>query len=144
MGSLAVILLLFSSGVLGDLECWMGGCGTKGPGSEPDCSDDANPSLSKQQCPEKYKKCMKLTGYVESKPYRSFACVDGEWVLREMGVDPENGCYDITAKMNENPRAEKKVKDAEVCLCNTPLCNTATKKTVATTIFLFFLSTLVI
>ena len=46
--------------------------------------------------------------------------------------------------MNEDPKAEKKAKDVEVCLCDTPLCNTATKKTVAATIVLFFLSTLVI
>ena len=33
---------------------------------------------------------------VESKPYRSSGCIHGDIVSREMGVDPKNGCYDIT------------------------------------------------
>ena len=33
---------------------------------------------------------------VESKPYRSVGCIHGDIVSREMGVDPKNGCYDIT------------------------------------------------
>merc|ERR1719391_354689 len=154
MRPLAVILLLFSSGstdnffhrlnqdtsqrtgVLGDLECWKGICPEKF-GTNVTCPDDANPSLSKEQCSDQDKKCFKVTGYFGSEPAWAFGCLSEKDVLKQ-GYDFENGCSDVTDKIKEVNKKEE-LRDFELCFCDTPLCNTATKKTVAATIVLFFL-----
>merc|ERR1712116_17617 len=124
MRSLAVILLLFSSGVLGDLECWLGGCGEEGGA----CSDDAYPSLQKTNCSSNL--CGKSTGYYNDKLQRYFGCADDS--------HGSNGCWDEAD--------EEGYTDVENCVCDSPLCNTAASKQAFATLFafaLFFLSTFI-
>merc|ERR1711970_699692 len=121
MRSLAVIVLFFSSGVLGALECWGGGCGM-GDGA---CSEDDYPSLVKINCTENL--CGKSVGYYEDKLFRNFGCGDDShgW-----------GCWDAPD--------EEGMTDVENCLCDSPLCNTAASEQAFATLFafaLFFLST---
>merc|ERR1712228_436709 len=85
MRAFAVVLLLFSSGVLADLECWEGGCG--GPGEDP-CTD-SDPSLNKTICKAPVDMCAKAEGNINSASFKYWGC--------DMKENSETGCYDVTA-----------------------------------------------
>merc|ERR1711990_368542 len=123
MRSLAVILLIFSSGVLADFECWYGSCGT-GDGDDA-CADDTCPSLRNVTCASK--KCSKSTGYIGDSLIREFACA---------GESDGLGCSE--------PDMEG-ATDVELCVCDTNLCNGASKQAFASlfAFVLFFLAAVI-
>merc|ERR1719507_134735 len=149
MRSLAVILLLFSSGLDGtksrNLECYDGNCGENrrmgGFKFNDTCSDDAYPRLKKITCSSE---CLKIVGYDNSTLIRFFGCskkrmkkINGE----KFGI----GCSDGTDEAKADSHSDS-FANVEVCLCDTPLCNTASKKVFTTflAVVLFSLSTLII
>jgi len=120
MRSFAVVLLLFSSGVLADLECWEGGCG--GPGEDP-CTD-SDPSLNKTICKAPVDMCAKAEGNINSASFKYWGC--------DMKENSETGCYDVTDDLNDQLGNGLGIfSDVEGCFCDTALCNSATKQTFA-------------
>jgi len=107
-----VVLLLFSSGVLGELQCWEGLCYPGMSEFPQGCPTDPSSSLTKTTCSmaalNSTELCWSSVGYVNSSIEWYFGCepVPG-W--------NSTGCSDIA--------------DAdtgyymEVCYCDTPLCN---------------------
>jgi len=145
MRSLAVILLLFSSvfRTALTLECYEGNCGEiRALGLNDPCSDDAYPRLKNITCPSDATKCGKLVGYVNSTLFRSFDCSSPE--TDKFGI----GCSDRTDETNAAApdSVRGSIANVEVCLCDTPLCNTGSKKVFTTflAVVLFSLSTLII
>jgi len=142
MRSLAVILLLFSSGLGGtksrNLECYEGNCG-EGLGLNGPCSDDAYPRLKKIACRSDATKCVKMVGYENSTPVQLFTCATPE--MDKFGI----GCSDRTDEANSRSHSDR-YANVEACLCDTPFCNTGSKKVFTTflAVVLFSLSTLII
>jgi len=143
MRSLAVILLLFSSGFVAKsrgLECYDGACGMGTAfGLNGPCSDDAYPRLKNIACPTVATKCVKMVGYDNSRLFRWFTCAAPEW--NKFGI----GCSDRTDEAKAHSHSDS-FANVEVCLCDTPLCNAGSKKVFTTflAVVLFSLSTLII
>jgi len=142
MKSLAVILLLFSSGDA--LQCYKGACF---PGISP-CSDEM--SLQETTCPQGFM-CMKMTGLVNSQEMKTFDCIQPNANAQQLGIE-DGGCADPKEFMEDLGVGSMgaaflgQMSDMEMCLCDTPLCNTASKKAFATFLgfLLFFLLNFVI
>jgi len=144
-----VMLLLFSSGDA--LQCYQGQCS---PGASP-CSDEM--SLQKVTCPQGFTMCMKQTSLLnwrdEMHEMKTFGCAhpkDGP--AEQLGIE-DGGCADpkevLKNLLATQPNAGgpggigaallDQMSDMEMCLCDTSLCNAASKKAFATFFgFLFF------
>lgn len=115
MRSFAVALLLFSSGVLGDLECWEGMCGLGGEGN---CTDSV-PSLEKTTCPTTV--CAQAEGRFNSKPFKIWGCdLFGEEYS-------ETGCFGVTGDLNDLG-INGMFYDVDACFCDAALCNSNTTR----------------
>jgi len=107
-----VVLLLFSSGVLGELQCWEGLCYPGMSEFPQGCPTDPSSSLTKTTCSmaalNSTELCWSSVGYVNSSIEWYFGCEPlpgwnstgcSDW------IDIDMGYYE------------------EVCYCDTPLCN---------------------
>merc|ERR1711981_901589 len=125
MRSFAVALLLFSSGVLGDLECWMGGCGIsiEGAVEMPDCTD-SDPSLEKGTCPTNFL-CAMAEGNHNSSPFKYWGC--------DLVGGSNTGCFNVTGDLNSNDQLGGGFSNVEACFCDTALCNNPSNNGTTTT-----------
>merc|ERR1719295_403794 len=107
MRSFVVVLLLFSSGVLGELQCWDGLCV-----AGESCSPDPSPFLTNITCSRAIlngtERCWSHMGYENSSIEWYFGCAPSPY-------DMDTGCSDW-ADVDTGYYAE-------VCYCDTPLCN---------------------
>merc|ERR1712233_62612 len=118
------------------LQCYQGMCAPGSSGVSP-CSDDHTPSLHKITCPEGHTMCMKMTGLVSgyNETKMRFGCAKPAAALL-LGIkdggcaDPKEVIEDLSASQPNAGMgaALDQMSNMEVCLCDTPLCNTASKK----------------
>jgi len=110
MRSLAVMLLLFSSGDA--LQCYSGGC----MAPQAPCSEEMSlgPNLQKTTCSQG-EMCFKQTALLNSQEKVMFGCVPAA----------KAGCKDLKVM----PEGHQTPSDSEMCLCDTDLCNTYTTTT---------------
>merc|ERR1712226_1329967 len=133
MISLAVMWLLFSSGDA--LKCYQWGCAPGSSGLSPCYSSPAFlPTPQEITCPQGQTMCMKQTGLLNSEAMKIFGCVQPDAIAQQLGIE-NGGCADPKEiLMNAGSGVDTgglpvdQMSDMEICLCDTPLCNTASKK----------------
>jgi len=116
MRSFVVVLLLFSSGALGELQCWEGLCFPGYSEYPQGCPTDPSSFLNKENCTRAAVNgsealCWSSVGYRNSSIEWNFGC---DPLPEKMQTA---GCFEIAdADMGYY---------TEVCFCDTPLCNNA-------------------
>jgi len=114
MRSCVVVLLLFSSGALGELQCWDGICYLGDPEYPRGCPTDPSSSLTKTTCSEAALNSNELC----SSSVYVYDNSSIEWVF---GCDPSpddrnsTGCFHV-GDLDTGYYWE-------ICYCDTPLCN---------------------